>query len=158
MISRMRGSSCCKTSIWVHRRHAHGRLPRGTCWKSGEMLERRDGRWARLPHADLQWRMGWGKECERLCAGCATAGRNCRWRLISVRSEEHTSELQSHSDLVCRLLLEKKKNTSNMILDSLVIDVITMCDDVDLSTSEIDSLRDHGVNPRSGMARVHVTA
>ena len=31
-----------------------------------------------------------------------------------IRSEEHTSELQSHSDLVCRLLLEKKKkNTKN---------------------------------------------
>src|SRR5438034_7196672 len=29
--------------------------------------------------------------------------------LLSGRSEEHTSELQSHSDLVCRLLLEKKK-------------------------------------------------
>src|SRR5438034_2656787 len=29
----------------------------------------------------------------------------------SDRSEEHTSELQSHSDLVCRLLLEKKKKT-----------------------------------------------
>src|SRR5438034_8835469 len=29
------------------------------------------------------------------------------------RSEEHTSELQSHSDLVCRLLLEKKKKISN---------------------------------------------
>src|SRR5947207_4325347 len=28
---------------------------------------------------------------------------------ILERSEEHTSELQSHSDLVCRLLLEKKK-------------------------------------------------
>src|SRR2546428_8476406 len=28
---------------------------------------------------------------------------------FSVRSEEHTSELQSRSDLVCRLLLEKKK-------------------------------------------------
>src|SRR5260221_10757215 len=28
------------------------------------------------------------------------------------RSEEHTSELQSHSDLVCRLLLEKKKTSS----------------------------------------------
>src|SRR5438034_7407854 len=28
------------------------------------------------------------------------------------RSEEHTSELQSHSDLVCRLLLEKKKPTT----------------------------------------------
>src|SRR5438132_11211324 len=30
---------------------------------------------------------------------------------VTVRSEEHTSELQSHSDLVCRLLLEKKKKT-----------------------------------------------
>src|SRR5438034_7337766 len=30
---------------------------------------------------------------------------------VVVRSEEHTSELQSHSDLVCRLLLEKKKKT-----------------------------------------------
>src|SRR5476649_3022738 len=29
---------------------------------------------------------------------------------FTYRSEEHTSELQSHSDLVCRLLLEKKKN------------------------------------------------
>src|SRR5437588_6286429 len=29
-------------------------------------------------------------------------------KLRMVRSEEHTSELQSHSDLVCRLLLEKK--------------------------------------------------
>src|SRR2546430_12724952 len=29
-----------------------------------------------------------------------------------VRSEEHTSELQSQSNLVCRLLLEKKKNTN----------------------------------------------
>src|SRR5436190_18249546 len=31
------------------------------------------------------------------------------WNLYAHRSEEHTSELQSHSDLVCRLLLEKKK-------------------------------------------------
>src|SRR5438132_14421586 len=30
-------------------------------------------------------------------------------RFVLPRSEEHTSELQSHSDLVCRLLLEKKK-------------------------------------------------
>src|SRR5438132_9532497 len=29
-----------------------------------------------------------------------------------IRSEEHTSELQSHSDLVCRLLLEKKKKNT----------------------------------------------
>src|SRR5437588_8101989 len=31
----------------------------------------------------------------------------------AMRSEEHTSELQSHSDLVCRLLLEKKKKETN---------------------------------------------
>src|SRR5438034_8671610 len=43
-------------------------------------------------------------------------GKSWVWRLPSglvktpnSRSEEHTSELQSHSDLVCRLLLEKKK-------------------------------------------------
>src|SRR5438874_4874204 len=30
--------------------------------------------------------------------------------LLNTRSEEHTSELQSRRDLVCRLLLEKKKN------------------------------------------------
>src|SRR2546428_10263953 len=31
------------------------------------------------------------------------------------RSEEHTSELQSRSDLVCRLLLEKKKTTATIV-------------------------------------------
>src|SRR5437773_8455913 len=38
--------------------------------------------------------------------GSATAAS---WRPSRSRSEEHTSELQSHHDLVCRLLLEKKK-------------------------------------------------
>src|SRR6266853_820691 len=32
-----------------------------------------------------------------------------------IRSEEHTSELQSQSNLVCRLLLEKKKKNTNVI-------------------------------------------
>src|SRR2546430_11322445 len=31
-----------------------------------------------------------------------------RWEAVNVRSEEHTSELQSQSNLVCRLLLEKQ--------------------------------------------------
>src|SRR5438034_4571250 len=35
--------------------------------------------------------------------------RPSAYALHKYRSEEHTSELQSHSDLVCRLLLEKKK-------------------------------------------------
>src|SRR5436190_21538182 len=34
---------------------------------------------------------------------------SARAQPCACRSEEHTSELQSHSDLVCRLLLEKKK-------------------------------------------------
>src|SRR5947207_14164147 len=46
----------------------------------------------------------------RLCAGlCAPLSVRLRRRQAEPRSEEHTSELQSHSDLVCRLLLEKKK-------------------------------------------------
>src|SRR5437588_11284716 len=36
-------------------------------------------------------------------------GHSARHPRPGGRSEEHTSELQSHSDLVCRLLLEKKK-------------------------------------------------
>src|SRR2546428_3452700 len=36
--------------------------------------------------------------------------------LLVVRSEEHTSELQSRSDLVCRLLLEKKKKQQHNLL------------------------------------------
>src|SRR5690606_39526771 len=40
--------------------------------------------------------------------GCA-AGEGRRGRFSLVRSEEHTSELQSRENLVCRLLLEKKK-------------------------------------------------
>src|SRR2546427_8283955 len=35
-----------------------------------------------------------------------------------VRSEEHTSELQSQSNLVCRLLLEKKKKTNKLLITS----------------------------------------
>src|SRR2546422_7000290 len=35
-----------------------------------------------------------------------------RWRRPMIRSEEHTSELQSRLHLVCRLLLEKKKHTT----------------------------------------------
>ena len=38
----------------------------------------------------------------------------------TIRSEEHTSELQSHSDLVCRLLLEKKKKPTKVIVIQLL--------------------------------------
>src|SRR5215211_6935322 len=55
------------------------------------------------------------------CSSAAPALRDWPWRgswpaaergSWCSRSEEHTSELQSHSDLVCRLLLEKKKKNN----------------------------------------------
>src|SRR5438034_3744546 len=48
----------------------------------------------------------------RLSPACETISRTFFTSAVgfaAMRSEEHTSELQSHSDLVCRLLLEKKK-------------------------------------------------
>src|SRR5438132_7923323 len=41
---------------------------------------------------------------------------------IEARSEEHTSELQSHSDLVCRLLLEKKND--RVLAEDQVTDLV----------------------------------
>src|SRR2546430_5544493 len=54
-------------------------------------------------------------------AGIGSAGR--------ARSEEHTSELQSQSNLVCRLLLEKKKTchtASEMCLSYIAADLLTL--------------------------------
>src|SRR2546427_6306105 len=41
----------------------------------------------------------------------------CSWGAGTRRSEEHTSELQSQSNLVCRLLLEKKKKKEENVND-----------------------------------------
>src|SRR5256886_12087616 len=43
--------------------------------------------------------------------------RTSRRSVCKLRSEEHTSELQSQSNLVCRLLLEKKKKTNISAFD-----------------------------------------
>src|SRR5260370_32545856 len=59
------------------------------------------------------------------CSSCwriaALSSRDCSTTLrtslaVSLRSEEHTSELQSHLNLVCRLLLEKKKKKTIAIM------------------------------------------
>src|SRR5690349_22378505 len=54
----------------------------------------------------------------RLHPEAVSAGRGCPYaaqgRGAGTRSEEHTSELQSRRDLVCRLLLEKKKKKTTM--------------------------------------------
>src|SRR5690606_41442388 len=50
---------------------------------------------------------GWRSRISPCCWSTIPAGCGCR------RSEEHTSELQSRENLVCRLLLEKKKKDTN---------------------------------------------
>src|SRR5689334_25380648 len=59
---------------------------------------------AHLPAPRLRSRKG---VRPRAAQGLTRAGRGCG---LHARSEEHTSELQSQFHLVCRLLLEKKKN------------------------------------------------
>src|SRR5260221_9806981 len=60
-----------------------------------------------------------GGSCRsRIRGGGRSRGRSGYGRLRVFRSEEHTSELQSHSDLVCRLLLEKKKNKKSTSPDT----------------------------------------
>src|SRR2546427_1352950 len=61
-------------------------------------------------------RLGWdrtgGARWRRTSTGTASSGTS-----EASRSEEHTSELQSQSNLVCRLLLEKKKKKITNISD-----------------------------------------
>src|SRR5690606_40350303 len=51
--------------------------------------------------------------CERGLEGPADSPSNGSTSESQPRSEEHTSELQSRENLVCRLLLEKKKSVAN---------------------------------------------
>src|SRR5437588_3063154 len=73
---------------------------------------RRPPRSTLFPYTTL-FRSGKRRFCARPFSWTGPCGRrrrsvrHCSGRRR--RSEEHTSELQSHSDLVCRLLLEKKK-------------------------------------------------
>src|SRR5260370_3682641 len=53
-----------------------------------------------------RWKSSW----ERITPNGASVPWNLANPSNPIRSEEHTSELQSHLNLVCRLLLEKKKN------------------------------------------------
>src|SRR2546430_13201865 len=79
----------------------------------------------------------------RSCRVCSTAeavrvqmhsGNSGRESRIRNRSEEHTSELQSQSNLVCRLLLEKKKNTHAVFPINSTIALQAHCDSAELCT------------------------
>src|SRR5438034_2762285 len=72
------------------------RIPLGISWDSLRI------RTLSLPNKRLKAGGDRSRGSGVLCAGAHPLS-------FSNRSEEHTSELQSHSDLVCRLLLEKKK-------------------------------------------------
>src|SRR5438034_3063372 len=63
------------------------------------------GRLEEMSMIDLMQSLEMGQKSCRLIVQSGGA----QGELYFARSEEHTSELQSHSDLVCRLLLEKKK-------------------------------------------------
>src|SRR2546427_5154161 len=65
-------------------------------------------------HAEVQDRVS-RDESERRGTDLLT-GERAREGGRCVRSEEHTSELQSQSNLVCRLLLEKKKTRPNSLM------------------------------------------
>src|SRR5437588_8750034 len=79
-------------------------LFRSLCARGGDRRAARPGD-GLVPHA------GCDRHTTLRCAALRRADR-------LGRSEEHTSELQSHSDLVCRLLLEKKKKKNKeMITD-----------------------------------------
>src|SRR5256885_10267704 len=60
---------------------------------------------------------------DRETCRCAAARAARRWS-CAARSEEHTSELQSPCNLVCRLLLEKKKNRHHRLRASLLKEAI----------------------------------
>ena len=93
--------------------------------KFHEINEAVKAKWAQFTnvvYASLNWEF-----CKFELAGSANSWwiDSCQnngvstGKKIKVRSEEHTSELQSHSDLVCRLLLEKKKENVVMALAQL---------------------------------------
>src|SRR5438034_1560589 len=123
----MLATVCASTmSVRITRRLVAGSASGGRVtsggWRGG--LRRRAGRppcprrsWARpsrRPRSECRARGSGAAPASRFARAARAAGdgtprapRACRRR--GRRSEEHTSELQSHSDLVCRLLLEKKK-------------------------------------------------
>src|SRR2546428_4804100 len=90
-------------------------FPYTTLFRSDAARIERAGRPTRLPRA-----------FELFARGQIAAQRGDQE--IDGRSEEHTSELQSRSDLVCRLLLEKKK-TAVMTLSSLERISASFCHD-----------------------------
>src|SRR3712207_7104331 len=88
------------------------RPPRSTLFPYTTLFRSQSGRFllmCRIPvYAEYCLSSGSSKFVRIRCTRCEDTP--CSLPTIRVRSEEHTSELQSRQYLVCRLLLEKKKN------------------------------------------------
>src|SRR5438132_6037681 len=85
--------------------------------------------------------ISWGSSSRPRSTRSARAPR-CR----GPRSEEHTSELQSHSDLVCRLLLEKKKtDLDHGRLSRLQNNAIRAFGPEDTGAHDHDRIRNHAL-------------
>src|SRR2546430_13473238 len=81
----------------------HDALPISIGWQLVGQVPRRRKGWGILPARGADPAAGWEE--------MPVPHSQMPW-LADPRSEEHTSELQSQSNLVCRLLLEKKKKTT----------------------------------------------
>src|SRR5205085_3213944 len=79
-----------------------------------------------IGHSDIVWQRrgsGTSANATRSCSPNISTAVVCRPKPPpGTRSEEHTSELQSQSNLVCRLLLEKKKNIKIIWTDGAQIE------------------------------------
>src|SRR5437868_15226463 len=100
-------------SLILFREDHHGRTLRPACPEQQVpplfclLLVRRPPRCTLFPYTTL-FRSGVRTHAVMFCH-CSHASPAWSASRITPRSEEHTSELQSRFDLVCRLLLEKKK-------------------------------------------------
>src|SRR2546430_6469018 len=88
------------------------RPPRSTLFPYTTLFRSRTNTCA--PFASTEIKMHCLRPDAAATSNAALTNRRSSSRIrTAVRSEEHTSELQSQSNLVCRLLLEKKKNSPN---------------------------------------------
>src|SRR5690606_40866800 len=71
-------------------------------------------RWHSCQASPLRRRVSsWSTTTHQSASSRIACRRKAAWAVFQIRSEEHTSELQSRENLVCRLLLEKKNTTKN---------------------------------------------
>src|SRR6202047_5481616 len=87
--------------------YVHSYIPHSSLYIFFFLMIRRPPRSTLFPYTTL-FRSGRGRDARRACGADRSAACDRQ-----DRSEEHTSELQSPYDLVCRLLLEKKKDISD---------------------------------------------